>query len=54
MAEVTVTPRVSVTLDLSDSEVEELGDQLSFLINDNRGTELTRQILANLSLKGGY
>lgn len=54
MAEIEVGVKVKVTLTLSQEEVDELGDQLSFLVNDNRGTEVTRQILAGLSQNGGY
>lgn len=53
MASIEVKAEVVIKMTLTQDEIEELGDQLSFLINDNRGTEVTRELVSALE-RGGY
>lgn len=53
MASIEVKVEVVIEMTLTQEEIDELGDQLSFLINDNRSTDVTRDLLSALN-RAGY
>ena len=53
MASIEVVTTTTITLSLTDEEIDELGDQLAFLVGDNRSTEVTSLLLRALN-RAGY